>query len=639
MNINSVALVGNPNAGKTTVFNLLTGLNQKVGNYPGVTIDKKSGSFKGNDGSKIQLVDLPGIYSLDTQSEDERVVSLFLSDKSSKEFPDLFIVVADASNLERSLLLFTELYDLKLPVMLVLNMIDVANQEGIKVDHNKLSSLLGGVPVVAMDAKDGRQAGELKEAILSYEIPDQWQPFMTPKELNTDGEEVDETEERYKKIGKLLRFCTSISANDDRISKWTLKVDRIVTHPILGYAIFLSILFLLFQAIYELATIPMDLIDGAFSYLSGSLRNSLPEGVFTDLVVEGVVPGLGGVLIFIPQIALLFLFLSVLEETGYMTRVVFIMDRIMRPFGLHGKSVVPLISGVACAIPAVMAARTIDQPKDRLITILVTPLMSCSARLPVYALMIALVIPSAQLWGMINLQGLVLLGMYLLGLVAALIVAIILKWIFKSPTKSFLIMEMPIYRKPKLRNTLTSLLEKVKVFVIEAGKIIMAISILLWVLGSYGPGSFNTQDHESTELVSKVDLEESYIGILGKQIEPAIQPLGYDWKIGIALITSFAAREVFVGTMATIYNVGEEFEEDGRLIVQMKNHLDANGKKVFDLATGLSLMVFYAFAMQCMSTLAVVKRETKTWKWPIIQFGYMTLLAYFSSLLVYNLAV
>ncbi len=639
MSIKKVALVGNPNSGKTTVFNFLTGLKQKVGNYPGVTIDKKNGSFPLGNGEQISVIDLPGIYSLDTKTEDERVVTDFLNDTKSLDFPDLFIVIVDASNLERGLLLFTELYDRQLPVMLALNMIDVAEGEGMRIDPSKLSSLLGGIPIVKLNARKGVNFDELKESIVSYQTPTDWQAFISSNGSTLENDAgTREVEERLSKIKKLLKFCVKSNGEHRLVSERTFKIDRILTHPIWGYAVFLVILFMIFQAIYEFANIPMDLIDGGFAYLSSNLRGLLPPGLLTDLLVEGIIPGLGGVLVFIPQIALLFLFLNILEETGYMARVVFIMDRLMRPLGLHGKSVVPLISGIACAIPAIMSTRTIDQPKDRLITIMVTPLMSCSARLPVYALMIALVIPNTYLGGVINLQGLTLLAMYLLGVVAALVVALVFKWIINPSARSFLIMDLPLYKLPRLKNVGITLLEKVKVFVFEAGKIILAISIILWVLGSYGPGSFDGKSGESDLLLEKVELEESYIGKLGQQIEPAIRPLGYDWKIGIALITSFAAREVFVGTMATIYHVGEEFSEDDGLMSRMKLEVDpSTGRKVFDLATGLSLMVFYAFAMQCMSTVAIVKRETKSWKWPLIQLTYMTVLAYLGALVTYNL--
>ena len=638
-----IALVGNPNAGKSTVFNLLTGMNQKVANYPGVTVDKKLGNFKLDNGQKVEVVDLPGTYSLQAKSEDERIALNYLLEK--KEHLDLVIVIADASNLKRNLLLFTQVYDLGLPVLLVLNMIDVADTEGISIDEEKLSSLLAGLSVLKLNAKDKNSKAVLKEAIESFETPDNWQPFHEKADAqwlrSPNGQEAAEAAARYEKIDNLLKFSTSKTQSNKSIRHLTEKIDGIVTHRIWGFAIFTALLFLMFQAIYKLANWPMDLIDFVFAYFGGLVNNWMPPGILRDLVSEGIIPGLGGVIIFIPQITLLFLFLAILEETGYMTRVVFIMDKLMKPFGLSGKSVVPLISGAACAIPAIMSTRSIEQQKDRLVTILVTPLMSCSARLPVYTLMIALAIPEKTVFGFMNLQGLVLLFMYFLGLFAALIAALVFKWIIQPGRKSFLIMEMPLYQMPRFKNVALMLLEKVKVFVFGAGKIILAISIILWVLGSYGPDSFNSQNETlpETEFISKVNLEDSYIGLLGQTIEPVIKPLGYDWKMGIALITSFAAREVFVGTMATIYSIGEE-DTETLLIDRMRNETKWETRvKAYGLATGLSLMIFYAFAMQCMSTLAIVKRETKTWKWPLVQLSYMTAMAYFGALAAYQIGL
>lgn len=622
-----LALIGNPNSGKTSLFNALTGLNQKVGNYPGVTVDKRSGRFSFED-VQYEVVDLPGVYGISALSEDEKVVSGFISTESDSV--DVYVVTADATNLERSLVLFSQLYDLRLPVLLAINMVDITTKKGHLINGQKLSELLGNVPVVELNTRDKGNIKRLKEVIASYVRPDKWQPFISDYSGNKSTENL---EERNKQIKSLVSFMRK--SNGELPSK-TTSIDRILIHPVWGYVVFGIILFVLFQLIFEFANWPMDLIDGAFAKTSAFLSRNLPAGLFTDLIVEGVVPGLGGVIIFVPQIVFLFLFLSLLEESGYMTRVVFLMDRLMRPFGLHGKSVVPMISGMACAIPAVMSARTIDQPKDRLITILVTPLMSCSARLPVYALMIALVIPDRTVFGVFGLQGLVLMGMYFLGLIMALIAALVFKMILEPGKKSYLMMEMPSYKLPSVRNVAHSLFEKVTVFVWGAGKIILAISIILWVLGSYGPGSFGPDNDE--ELVSKVELNESFIGLAGQQLEPVIEPLGYNWKIGIALITSFAAREVFVGTMATIYKVGDADETSDRLLMTMRTERKANGDPVFNLPTGLSLMVFYAFAMQCMSTVAIVKRETKGWKWPLVQVGYMTMLAYVGALITYYLA-
>ena len=623
--IKKIALVGNPNVGKSTIFNLLTGLNQKVGNYPGVTVDKKYGSFKLNE-QTVEVVDLPGTYSLHPKTEDEQVVRSYLTGDST---PDVVVVIADAINLSRNLLLFTQVYDLKVPVILVLNRIDLSEKDNDHIPAAKLSSLLGGIPVVPLNARDGN-IDSLKESISSFQESDTWQPFY---QTDNGVDYLKETEARHQKIDKLLKFLKKDRQKPD---SFTNKLDKVLLHRVWGYSIFLTILFIIFQFIYVFANVPMDLIDNFFADSSSFLAELLPEGPFSSLVTEGIIPGIGGVVIFIPQIAFLFFFLTVLEETGYMTRVVFLMDRIMRPFGLHGKSVVPLISGVACAIPAIMSSRSIDQPKERLITILVTPLMSCSARLPVYILLISLTVPDKLIAGFINMQGLVLFGMYILGIIAALVFAMVFKAILLTKSKSFLIMEMPRYQLPKMSNTLFNVFEKSKAFVWGAGRIILAISIILWVLGSYGPQSFSSS-HESEELLPQTSLETSFIGILGKQIEPAIEPLGYDWKIGISLITSFAAREVFVGTMATIYSI-DESDTDKSLMARMNQEINPNtGEKTYGLATGISLMIFYAFAMQCMSTLAITKRETKSWKWPLVQFGYMTVLAYVSSFIAYQL--
>ncbi len=660
MSVSKVALIGNPNSGKTSVFNHLTGLRQQVGNYPGITVDKKTGVFTSQEGNRIKVIDLPGIYSIFPKSDDEKVVIDLLNDPENEDFPDVWVVVIDATNLERNLLLFSQLQDFNLPLVLALNMTDLLAGEGININVEKLSELLGGPPVLLLDARKGEGMDALKTTIDQYEsgstLPFLEDTIVGPAAMNsmpTPSLQIEDTDKRYKKINQLLKFCVDRKETSGISKRFSQKIDRLVTHPILGYGIFLIILFLIFQAIYEFANIPMDLIDNVFFALSQKTKALFPPGVVTNLIAEGIIPGIGGVVIFIPQIILLFGFIAILEETGYMSRVVFIMDRLMRPFGLNGKSVVPLMSGVACAIPAIMATRTIDQWKDRLITIMVVPLTSCSARLPVYTLLIAIVVPDTHVFGFMNLQGLALLSMYLLGFIAAFIAAIIFKLIVKSKQKSYLIMELPTYKAPRWANIGLVLIEKTKVFVWEAGKVIFAISIILWVLASYGPPERMAKAVESIpipestaveaqqvyeEKVSATKLENSWIGILGKGIEPVIKPLGYNWQIGIALITSFAAREVFVSSMATIYSVGEDFEEDSSMINRMRTEINpVTGEKVYNLASGFSLMVFYAFAMQCMSTLAVVYRETKNWKWPFIQLLYMTLLAYLAAMVTFNL--
>ena len=644
------ALVGNPNSGKTSVFNLLTGLNQKVGNYPGITVDKKWGHFN-HQGTRVELLDLPGLYSIYPKSQDEEVVFQVLRQKDHPDHPDLVIVVMDTTNLERNLFLATQILDLGIPTLLVANMIDLMDKNQVGVNFEKLSELLGRVPLVPFNARTGQDLALLKSALL--EVPLEVMPipytqeFMNLEDWDTGRqEEAARGEARYKRIRQILSFCQPLPRKRSvRHQKW----DQILTHPVWGYLIFLSLLALIFQTIFAWSEVPMNLIDTVFLTLSQWTQATLPNGPLTDLISQGLIPGLGGVMIFIPQIALLFGFIFVLEETGYMARVVFITDRLMRPFGLNGRSIVPLISGVACAIPAVMATRTIDHWKERLITIMVVPLMSCSARLPVYTLLIALVVPDVS-WGIFNLKGMVLMALYLVGFVAALFSALLFKWLLKTKEKSFLVMELPDYKIPRWSNLGITMLEKCKVFVWEAGKVILAISVILWLLASYGPGdqmasaiakipvpTESAQQADYQQQVKSVALEHSYIGRAGKWMEPAIQPLGYNWQIGISLITSFVAREVFVGSMATIYSVGETFESDQTLLERMSHQRNGLGKPVYTLASGISLMLFYAFAMQCMSTLAVVRRETKSWKWPLIQLVYMTALAYISALIAFNL--
>jgi ferrous iron transport protein B len=651
-----ISLVGNPNSGKTSLFNQLTGLNQKIGNFPGVTVDKKSGKLKRSD-NPIEILDLPGIYSLYPKTQDEKVVYDLLRDKQNPDYPDRIVVVVDASNLERNLLLFTQVLDLGVPVTMALNMTDVADKKGLVIDTQKLSEVLGGVDIMPIIARTGKGVNELIDHLIENKPTKTSEPFLGGEFdkgqflIDSPDTRKERVEGRYKKIRQVLSFVVKEKPLPKSMVLRHRKVDRILTHPIFGYAIFLGVLFLIFQAIYAWSEWPMDLIDSLFISASKWTKDTLPEGVFTNLLAEGIIPGLGGVVIFIPQITLLFAFIFVLEETGYMSRVVFILDRFMRPFGLNGRSVVPLISGVACAIPAIMATRTIDNWKERLITIMVTPLMSCSARLPVYTLLIALVVPDTMVAGIFNLKGLVLLGLYLIGLIAALLAALAFKLIVKSKQKSFLVMELPLYKMPRWNNLLVTLWEKVRLFVFDAGKVIFSISIILWVLASYGPGDRIEKavaeiPEPKTEAgmeayeteVSSVSLANSYIGILGNSIEPVIKPLGYNWQIGIALITSFAAREVFVGSMATIYSVGEDFDTEQTLLERMRSEkIRGTNEPVYTLATGMSLMIFYAFAMQCMSTLAIVLRETKNWKYPLIQLVYMTALAYVAALITYQL--
>jgi ferrous iron transport protein B len=695
-----IALVGNPNSGKSSLFNQLTGLNQKIGNFPGVTVDKKSGICRMGDGADVEIVDLPGIYSIYPRSLDERIVSEILLDHHSKETPDKIVVVADATNLKRGLLLLTQILDLGLPTIFALNMMDLAVKAGITYDLKALSAKLG-VPIVSINARNGVGIIELKKqfytplTVSRTAIINVWEEAKAPVAEIRNSLKVDndyeayqfleqpgslnflskkeqqvvtdlrtkynffpgkfqgaETIQRYSIIQDWLNEITLKQA-DQSWKSYSSNLDKILTHKIWGYLIFFGVLFLIFQSIFAWAELPMDLIDKFFADLSITLNSVLPPGPLTSLISEGIIPGIGGIIIFVPQIAILFAFISILEESGYMARVVFLMDKIMRKFGLNGKSVVPLMSGVACAIPAIMATRTIDNWKERTITIMVTPLMSCSARLPVYAILIGLIIPSQRVLGFFNLQGLALMGFYLLGFFAALGSAWIMNLIIRVKERSYLMMELPTYRVPKWSNVGLTLVEKTKAFVFEAGKVIISISIILWVLASYGPGNNleNARAHvidQSVNLrlteqglndrIAAYKLENSYAGIIGKAIEPVIKPLGYDWKIGIALITSFAAREVFVGTMATIYSIGSVNEDDENTIKErLRTEMNPQtGGPRFTFAVGLSLLVFYTFAMQCMSTLAVVYRETKGWKWPAIQLVYMTVLAYVSAFAVYQ---
>ncbi len=642
-----IALLGNPNTGKTSVFNRLTGLNQHVGNFPGVTVDKKSGTVHEGKES-LELIDFPGTYSIYPHSNDEQVVYDVFSNPKHPDFPELALVVLDAGNLERNLLLFSQVYDLHIPLIAVLNMSDVAHRKGIRTDLDALKRAFPGIRVCETNARAGLGMKELKKLLFEETERVNHEAFIADYSISAienEQQQEAETALRYEKIRAVLEKAVRHEAQHDRPKKPGLW-DRLTVHPLWGYLIFALILLVIFQLIFSIASLPMDLIDGAFADFANWTADRLPPGILTDLLSGGIIPGLGGVLVFLPQILLLFFCLGILEETGYLARAVFIMDRLMRPFGLNGKSVVPLISSAACAIPGIMATRTIPNQKERLITILVAPLMSCSARIPVYTLLIALVVPKSYLFGFLSLQGLTLFAMYLLGLLSALAVAWVMKRFIKTREKSYFLLEIPEFKAPRWGNIFISLYEKSKVFVWEAGKVILAISIILWALASYGPGDrmdkavqkidreVYTGEHYEDKVAS-VKLENSYMGILGKTIEPVIRPLGFDWKIGISLLTSFAAREVFVGSMATIYSVHQD-DNDG-LLETMRQEKRPDGTAVYSLATGLSLMVFYVFAMQCMATLAIVRRETKSWKWPLVQLAYMGILAYLASMLTYQI--
>ena len=698
-----IALVGNPNSGKSSLFNALTGLHQKVGNFPGVTVDKKTGVSELSPGTQAEIIDLPGTYSLYPKRSDEWVTYKVLLKQDKEVKPDMVVLLVDASNLKRNLLFCSQIIDLKIPVVIALTMMDLAGKKGIEIDVNGLERELG-IPIVVVNPRRNKGIAALKKVmaqiardlyqtpardfiqnkLLAQEavenvkefLPDisdytaihyliNHESFDFEKSLQQKIEEVEtrqafnhtrvqaeEIMQRYTRIKQIMQHTVT---EPDPLQKtlFTEKLDHILLHRRWGYLILIVVLFLMFQSVFWLAQFPMDGIDWTFTRLSAWVGSILPDGWFSNLLVNGLLAGLSGILVFVPQIMILFGLITVLEDTGYMARISFLTDKLMRKVGLNGKSVMPMISGFACAVPAIMSARNIENKKERLLTILITPLMSCSARLPVYTILIGLVIPKERVLGFISLQGLVMMGLYLLGLVTALVVSWVAKWFIKSNERSFFILELPVYRSPRWKNVVVTMINKARIFVTDAGRVIIVISMILWALSSFGPGQrmnrikqeyaqkIRANKSEETALNKQKNaslLENSYAGILGRAIEPVIKPLGYDWKIGIALITSFAAREVFVGTMATLYSVEGGKDADQQTLRQrMDSARQPDGSKVYTLATGVSLMIFYAFAMQCMSTLAVVKRETRGWKWPLIQLFYMTGLAYLMSLIAYQL--
>jgi ferrous iron transport protein B len=697
-----IALVGNPNSGKSSLFNTLTGLNQKVGNFPGVTVDKRAGTSNIGPQLNALIVDLPGTYSLYPRREDEWVAYRVLMQQDRQVSPEMLILVADASNLKRNLLFVSQIIDLKIPVVVALTMLDIARQKEIVVNIPELERELG-VPVIPVNPRKNKGIAQLKKAIEqtanhlykapvrdfidnealatpaignvkkliphlsdykaihylinheSFHLDDDIQVKIESIEeehrFNHTKVQAEEIVQRYQKINHVINQTISEPSVLQK-TLFTEKLDNILLHRRWGYLILLLVLFVLFQSIFWLAEYPMTLIEWSFAQAGSWLAAVLPEVWWSDLLVNGIIAGIGGIVIFVPQIVILFGLISILEDSGYMARISFLTDKLMRKVGLNGKSVMPMISGFACAVPAIMSARSIENKKERLLTILITPLMSCSARLPVYTILISLVIPKVMFAGFLGLQGLVMMGLYLLGVVMALLVAYIARNFIKIKEKSYFILELPMYRSPRWKNIFVTMLEKAKIFVFEAGKVIMVISLILWALSTYGPkkkmqavhdqyAAMTMNDPQNAELLEKEKgtalLENSYAGIMGKAIEPVIRPLGFDWKIGIALITSFAAREVFVGTMATLYSVEDDGKESRMLRDKMQEATYPNGQRVYTLAAGLSLMVFYVFAMQCMSTLAIVKRETRSWKWPMIQLTYMTGLAYLMSFIAYQL--
>jgi len=680
-----IALVGNPNCGKTTLFNKLTGLNQKVGNFPGVTVEKRSGLSTMSDGQKYEIIDLPGSYSLSSTSPDEKVVQDILLDTKNVSFPDVVILIADVTNLKRNLFLVTQIIDLGFPVIVALNMSDVAKKKKIQVDIEGLRYALN-VPIIEVSAKkesasslkskflaehskrgeaiiDSKKIGGKTLGVLAKKFPSENQyrlfkslnnlenlTWLADKEFyelvvqnssyNRNEAELHEINNRYEKIQEIIaaNVVPEIPNDDDDT---TTRIDKIVIHPVWGFLIFMSVFFLLFQSVFTLAQIPMEIITNGMAYISDSISNVLPAGYISNFITEGLLAGISGILVFLPQIMLLFGLITVLEDSGYLSRISFMSDRLLRMFGMNGKSIIPLVGGFACSVPAIMAARSIESRKERLITIFITPLMSCSARLPVYVFLTAFIVPNEMVGGIISLQGLFMMGLYLLGVVFSLVIAVILNKLLKITERSSFIMELPKYGIPTLKNVVSTMINKGKTFVFEAGKIIIIASVVLWFLSSFGPSSDRErietkytsetmlQSHTLQEievLKSSERLEYSYIGYFGKSIEPVITPLGFDWKVGIALITSFAAREVFVGTMTTIYSVGSD-----------KNSKEALASIKFDKPTAFSLLIFYVFALQCMSTIAIVKQETGKWKFAITQFLVFTGMAYLGSFITYQL--
>ncbi len=695
--LKKIALLGAPNTGKSSLFNLLTGMQQRVGNYPGVTVERKIGTLQLPNAAKVTLIDLPGTYTLYPVGEEERIACEVVRNPQHADYPDLVVVVIDATQLKRGLLLASQVMDLGLPLVIALNMIDLLNKDNITIDVELLSQRLQ-TKVIAISSLENKGIADLKAALTQLPTEQPINLFVPPLDLQRSLQTIqtwlhsdniylafqaqmnpdefaqlskeqkaqlrqwvlpqqttlhtaDEMLQRYDRIEQVLQGVVGNAPTASE--RFTNRLDHILLHRFWGYGIFAFILLLVFQAIFTWASYPADLIEGAFGSLVTWLQNNLPQSWVSDLFTQGIVAGLGGIIIFIPQIAFLFFFIALLEESGYMSRVMFLLDRVMRPFGFSGRAIVPLIGGMACAVPSIMMARSIPNVKERLIAILVTPLMSCSARIPIYVLLITMFVPNTPILGFFTLQGIAMMGMYVLGFVMALIAAAVLKKLLRYDTSGMYIAEMPIYRMPRWKNVALMIYQKCRSFVLEAGKIIMIISVLLWFLASFGPGNrfaqidakYNAELQQPQANQEQIEaqrngekLQNSYAGIFGHAIEPIIRPLGFDWKIGIALLTSFAAREVFVGTMATIYSVSSWDEDNPTPIIErMRDEINPRtGKHVYTPAVGFSLLIFYAFAMQCMSTLAVAKRETGSWKWAILMLVYMTALAYVGAYLVYT---
>ncbi len=656
-----IALAGNPNAGKTTLFNALTGLRQKVANYSGVTVERKEGVW--NLGVNIaRLIDLPGLYSLDATSLDEQIARDVLTGKiANLPKPDVIVAVVDATNLERNLYLVTQLVEYKIPVVIALTMVDLAEKQSLEIDVEKLSKLLQ-IPVVSVRAGQKIGTRELAEKVLETAKN---QTVIKPKwhtngdfenEINDDDIHLSLSDNpahnkqifaRYTYISEVYQEAVKPMDTPERgVSE---KIDGVLTHKFFGLIILVGILLLIFQTIFSWASLPMDLLDAGFGSLAELAKTNLPEGILADLIADGIIAGVGGVLIFLPQILLLFLFISILEDTGYMARAAFLLDRLMRGVGLHGKAFLPLLSSFACAIPGIMAARTIENPKDRLATIMIAPFMSCSARLPVYVLMIGAFFSGQYVFGFLSVGAVLILLMYALGIITAIVVAFILKkTILKSPPPPF-VMELPPYRLPNVKTVLMNMSSRAGIFVKRAGTVILAISIILWALAYFPRSAENvsiadsqtaiqTENQAENQTADSEQLKNSYAGQLGQLIEPVIEPLGFDWKTGVALIASFAAREVLVSTLSIIYNTeAEANEESPSLINAVRDAKKDDGTPAWTPLTALTLMVFFVLAMQCMSTVAIVRRETNSWSWTLFMVGYMTALAYFVSFLTYQI--
>ena len=694
-----VALIGNPNVGKTSIFNLLTGMNQHVGNYPGVTVDKKVGFCKLSQIINARIYDLPGTYSTNPNSMDEKVAVSCLLDRDDIDFPDVVVVVADVENLKQNLYLFTQIKDFGIPTILAINMADRMKPRGITIDIPALEAALHTrIALVSTRQKTGIE--ELKELIINYkklsletlvdiaridppffsslkekfpneELGKLWmvisQNFevvgalrkveIQKENIKTEAEikrmQQRETILRYQVINNALKDTYKVTAVGTRAL-----LDKILLHKVSGYVIFMAILLLIFQVIFYVSEYPKGWIESALGWVGEWLSGILPEGSLTSLLVDGVIPGLTAVVSFVPQIALLFFFISLLEESGYMSRVVFLMDRIMRPFGLNGKGTIPLISGAACAIPAVMATRTIESWRERLIAILVTPFITCSARLPIYLIIIKLVIPQGNYFFFDN-QAVALFALYMLGVFMAIFSAWLLNkfLVLKHTIKTHFIIEMPTYKVPLVRNVLLTVYEKSKAFVVNAGKIIFFMTVLIWFLQTHGLSEKyrNAETHtqqmaaqygwnaeQKEHYLLSYRTENSLLGNMGKFVEPVFRPLGYDWKISIAVLGSFAARETFVSTLATIYSLGEVDVEEGEaeqrtVITRLQEEMRPDGTPMFNLATGVSILLFFASAMQCISTFAIVRKETNSWKWAIIQWLFMTGFAYLSAFAAYQI--